>query len=189
MPEHIGNEKIVFKGKFFEVVHTPVNIGGKIADFESVRRAPGVRLLIVGGRKILLINEFRRELSGFDWRLPGGKVFDSLEEYRRALGQKKDMLSHAIAAAKKECAEETGLVAKSIRHFYTAQAGLTVKWDMFYFIIDKFEGGGGQKLEDGEIIQPAWKTFEEAKQMCINGDVKEDRTLGVLLRFLLAKSC
>ena len=95
------------------------------------------------------------------------------------------MLDCALDAAKKECLEETGLVAKRIRHVHTAHCGATVVWDLLYFVVDEFlESRGGQSLEDGEVIYPEWKTFDEVKRMCVCGDIREDRTAGFLLRFL-----
>ena len=59
---------------------------------------------------------------------------------------------------------------------------------MFYFDIEDFEEHPeGQQLDHGEIIEPVWKTFEEVKQLCLEGEIKEDRTLGILLKFLLKR--
>ncbi len=112
-------------------------------------------------------------------------MFDCLKDYKVALSENKDMLDCALDAAKKECLEETGLVAKRIRHVHTAHCGATVVWDLLYFVVDEFvESPSGQSLEDGEVIYPEWKTSDEVRQMCINGDIKEGRTVGFLLRFL-----
>ena len=70
-----------------------------------------------------------------------------------------------------------------MRHIHTSVAGLTIQWDLFYFVVDDFTQGE-QKPEDAEIIHPEWKTFDEAKQLCLEGKMSEDRSLGVLLRFL-----
>ncbi|MFH1398766.1 MAG: hypothetical protein ABIG95_01510 [Candidatus Woesearchaeota archaeon] len=88
-------------------------------------------------------------------------------------------------AAHKECQDETGLIAQNIKHYCTTHAGATIEWDLYYFIVDKFVAGS-QKPELGEVIKPEWKTFDEVKTMCLNGDIKEDRTVGVLLRFLIS---
>ncbi len=185
VPERCGDEKIVYEGKTFEVVHQPTRIGKRVFDFESVRRAPGVRLIIVRDKKILLAKEYRIELNGFDWRLPGGRVFDSLKEYHKGMEKHDDIMPHALAAARKECLEETGLIVKKISHFHTSHCGVTVKWDLFYFIVDEFEESPtGQQTEEGEIIYPEWKPFHVAKEMCLNGDIKEDRTASVLLKFI-----
>lgn len=179
-----GNEEIAYKGKIFEIVKRPMKVGNKVVEFEIARRPPGVRLIIIKNSKILLTKEFRYELEEYDYRLPGGKVFNTMEAYSQAIRKNEDMLKHALAAAKKECEEETGLIPTKMRHFQTSQAGATIIWDLFYFIVEDFTGSK-KALEHGEIIQPEWKTFKEAKELCLNGKIKEDRTIGILLKFLM----
>ena len=179
-----GPEEIVYKGKIFEVVKQPMKTGDKEIVFEIARRAPGTRLIIIKDNKILITKEFRNEINGYDYRLPGGKVFDTLDEYEKHL--EEDIMPHAIEAAKKECREETGLIARNIKHFTTTHAGATVVWDLFYFIIDDFEEiSTGQTLETGEDIDFDWYTFDGVKELCKNGNISEDRTLGVLFKFFL----
>jgi len=135
---------------------------------------------------MLITKEYRYELGEYDYRLPGGKVFDSLKEYREAISKKSDILKCAIKAAKKECLEEAGIIAKSAKLFQASKAGLTVAWDLFYFIVDDFKlSRQGQRLEHDEIIHPEWRIFKEVKELCLDNKIQEDRTAGVLLRFLL----
>ena len=153
---------------------------------EVAKRSPGVRLIIIKNKKFLLIKEFRFELNDYDYRLPGGKVFDKLREYQKSLRNNENILNHALEAAKKECLEETGLIVKKIKHFVTSNAGLTIQWDLFYFIVEDFDiSPEGQKLEHSEEIYPEWKTFEEAKKLCLNDNIKEYRSVGVILAYLL----
>jgi hypothetical protein len=42
-------------------------------------------MIITDGSRILITKEWRNEQNGFDYRLPGGKVFDSLREYEEKL--------------------------------------------------------------------------------------------------------
>ncbi len=84
VPKVARGERIVYSGKIFEIVRQPMKIGAKVVDFEIARRSPGVRMLVVRDGRILLVKEFRTEHDGFDYRLPGGKVFDSLRDYKRA---------------------------------------------------------------------------------------------------------
>ena len=179
-------EKVLYRGKSFEIVSQKLKTNDKVIGLEIARRSPGVRLIIIKGKKILLTREYRYELKGYDYRLPGGKVFDSLKDYEIALKTESNILKHATNAAKKECLEETGLIAKNIRHFHSSKAGLTVEWDLFYFIVDDFtKYKGGQQLGHGEEIYPVWATFKEALKLCLNAKVQEDRSVGILLRFLL----
>lgn len=184
--EGAEGEQVVYEGKTFEIVRKTMRGKGKTVTVEMARRSPGVRLIIVRDNKILLTKEYRYELNGYDYRLPGGKVFDSLKEYQEALKGNKDISQCAKDAAKQECEEETGLIAKGVKHMHTSVVGLTIQWDLLYFVVDDFTQGR-QKPEDAEIIHPEWKTFGEARQLCLEGKMSEDRSVAVLLRFLEQK--
>ena len=93
IPVPSGKERIVYEGRIFEVVKQPMKVGNKEMEYELARRAPGVRLLIIKNNKILLTKEFRTEVNSYDYRLPGGKVFDTLAEYRRARESNTNILS------------------------------------------------------------------------------------------------
>ena len=186
MENSSNNEELLFEGKTFEIIKKNFISGEKSSKIEIARRSPGVRLIIVKDNKMLITKEFRFELNDYDYRLPGGKVFDSLKEYKEALMKDSDILKHATEAAKKECLEETGLIAKNIKHFLTANAGLTVKWDLFYFIVDDFEENEkGQQLGFDEEIYVGWKTFDEVKELCLNNEIGEYRSVGVILSYIL----
>jgi len=181
-----GDEEIVYKGKIFEIVQKLMVADDKEITFEIARRSPGVRLIIIKDDKILISREFRDDLDLFDYRLPGGKVFDTQNEHETKSRDKT--LPFAIKAAEKECVEETGLIAKNITHFTTSLTGSTVEWDLYYFIIDDFaENKDGQNLEAGEVITTEWKTFEEVKNLAKNGKIHEYRSLGVLFQFFLER--
>lgn len=140
--------------------------------------------MIVKDGKILLTKEFREEVKDYDYRLPGGKVFDTLVEYNKFVDSGIDILPVAQEAAKKEAREEVGLVPSEIKHIYTSVCGATVVWDLYYFEVSKFEELPTQSLEDGEDIKPDWYTFDVAKQMAFSGKMSEDRSVAVLLRYL-----
>lgn len=167
----------------FEVVKQPMRIGPKVIEFETVRRAPGVRLIVVQNGKILISREYRSEQGGWDYRLPRGKVFDTLADYRKHLAANADIMHHAEQAGKRELEEETGLRPKKLRHIYTTTRGASIIRDLFYFVVEDFEEGE-RKLDDGEVIHPEWKSFEDVKRLCLDGSVKEEQTVAVLLRFL-----
>lgn len=181
-----GEEKITFQGKMIEVVSQVMRIGTKEVVFEKARRSPGVRLLIhLKSGKILLTKEYRSEASDWDYRLPGGKVYDSLPEYNHAVTQKKDLLREAQKAAIKEAREEVGIEVTTITHFYTSQCGATVEWDLYYFVGEvPNEITGKQKLESGENIEIAWFSPREAMNIALSGEMREDRSVAVLMRFI-----
>ncbi len=181
------HEKVVYRGKIIEVVQLP-QPNGRV--FEVARRAPGTRLIIPSkdGSQLLLTREHRREHGDYDFRLPGGKVFDTLEEYDAFRASGKDMLIPAEAKARGEALEETGLIITKLHHLYTSVCGTTMEWDLYYFVIDEWEEHtDGQALEEGEDITVAWYSKDEVKEMALDGHIREDRSAAVTLRYLAGK--
>lgn len=187
VPVKDGEEEIVFQGKIVEVVKQPMKISDKSVNFEFARRSPGTRLLIVDKvkKKLLLTKEFRHELDDYDYRLPGGKVFDSLDEYNEFLASGKDIIEPATLRAKIEAKEETGVIASNPEYFYTSVNGATVVWDLLYFVINDWEQAE-QELEAGEDITVEWVNFDKARKYALE-NMSEDRSAIVLLRWLIGE--
>lgn len=176
----------MFSGKIGEVMHTQQK-DGRV--FERYRRPPGTRLIIVSpDKKILVTKEHRSETDGVDLRLPGGKVCDSLEAYHDLIASGQDIAEAAKAAAIKEALEETGLVIDNPQLITVANAGATVEWDLYYFLVDSYtQSPGGQELEDGEDIEVTWMTADELRRAIENNEMQEWRSVGVLLAKVLPK--
>jgi ADP-ribose pyrophosphatase YjhB (NUDIX family) len=173
-------QEVKYSGKIIEVIEE--KHGNKV--FEIARRSPGVRALIFKNNKILLSREFRTEINGYDYRLPGGKVFDTLEEYRKHINE--DLTEYAKVAVKNEVRQEVGLEINSPKLIKVSKAGATVVWDLYYFEIREFTKSK-QHLEDGEDITFNWYTFDQVKQFCKNQQIQEDRSVAVILNYLLSE--
>jgi 8-oxo-dGTP pyrophosphatase MutT (NUDIX family) len=186
LPTLIGPEEIVFEGKIIAVAHQRMQIGGKEKTFERAIRSPGTRLIIISPEnKILITREYRHDFADWDFRLPGGKVCDTLEEYLNVKDDPDKLMALAISSAKKEAREEVGIEVTDLSCFDVTQtAAPTIKHDLFYFLITKFKILPGQSLGEGENISIGWHTIREAIDICLSGEMKEDRSIGVLLRYL-----
>ena len=176
-------ERITYQGRIIEVVEEEIVQGNTTKTFEYARRSPGTRLVIPKGDTILLTREFRSELGTYDYRLPGGKVFDTLKEYNEALAKGINILDAARTAAIKEAREETGSLVKGIDYLHTSVCGATVKWDLYYFIVRELDSGE-QSLEKGEDISVEFFDREKVRAMCLDGSISEERSAMVLLRYL-----
>jgi len=185
-------EKSVYNNGFFEFLETEEDfvIEGvtKHIKRNMVRRPPGIRALLVDKKKgkILLSREFRYELNGWDYRLPGGKVFDSLEEYKKSLKQ-EDVLEHVEATVPKEVLEEIGFVVNNPKLLKVSHDGAGVIWDLYYYEITDFTiSEDGPQLEENEVVSGfVWKSYEEIIKLCIGKEIHEERTIGVLLTYIL----
>jgi 8-oxo-dGTP pyrophosphatase MutT (NUDIX family) len=181
-------QEIKYQGKMLEIIEESKPVPGtdKTKHFEFARRAPGVRAIITDGNKIAFSKEYRYEIKDYDYRLPGGKVFDSLQEFKKHSGE--EMLGFCEAAVIKECKEEIGFEIKRPKLFHVSNGGGSIVWDLYYFEINDFKIGT-QKLEDGELVTGIeWKTPDEIKHLIRENKISEDRTLGVLFRYLIART-
>lgn len=184
-------EKVLFKEGIFEFVSEEksynVNDENRNIKRTFVRRPPGIRAIIINDKnEILLSKEYRYELELFDYRLPGGKVFDNLDDYKNSIEQ-DTLLENVYKTVAKEVKEEVGISIKNPILYTTSHAGASVVWDLYYFIIEDYEIiDGGQELEENEVIDGfVWKTQDEIIEMCLNKEIHEERTIGVLLSYIL----
>lgn len=188
-PQPIGEERITYQGKMIEVVEQDMQIGGKVKTFERARRAPGTRLIIVNpDGSLKLSREHRTELDDYDYRLPGGKVFDSLAEYSQALEQNIDMCAKAFMAASKEAREEVGISVNDISLLGISKNGATVEWDLYYFLVTDYTEAGEQELETGEVIEIVDMPLSEVRELCLSGAMQEDRSVARLLQYIGSNS-
>jgi 8-oxo-dGTP pyrophosphatase MutT (NUDIX family) len=183
------NEEVIIKGKLFELVQV-VQPDGRV--FEIARRAPGVRLIIADKdtKKVLLTREFRHELGEWDYRLPGGKVFDTLEQYEAFRATEQDIVEPATKQAIREAQQEAGIDIDELELYKQSTLGATVEWDLYVFEATSWQASvHGQELEVGEKIEADnWIDFDEAKRMILAGDMKEERIALVLLQWLEAQA-
>jgi len=181
-------EEIFAKGKMFELVHE-TQPDGRV--FEVARRAPGVRVIAHDKevQKILLTKEFRKELQAWDYRLPGGKVFDSLDEYEAFRSTGEDILTAASKKVVQEMREEAGLQVAASHFFKKSTLGATVEWDLYVFETDSWsKHEDGQRLEVGEQVEADnWFDFDEVVKMIVTGKMQEERIALVLLQWIEAQ--
>ena len=178
--------EVAYRGKMFEVVTWEGKPGVK---FEAAVRAPGVRLIIEteknGMKALLMTKEIRREAGGHDFRLPGGKVFDSLEELDKHRESGRDIAPFAEIAAKKEGKEEAGISGGEYIPLEVSKAGASVEWDLHYFKIINAEIGE-QELEEYEqgdietVVLSAKEVFEKLSKR----EIKEGRSADMLWSWL-----
>lgn len=175
------------------IIHYSVTKWEKTKIFEYAERAPGVRMIIVNNdRKICITKERRHELNHgawwYDFRLPWGKVVDSLQEYLLLKEQWQDALFFAAQEAVRiEAGEEVGIIPEQIDFLRISPCGATMRRDLYYFLISSFTfKSSGQTLWWNEDIAVARYTRDEVQQMCLRWDMSEDRSVAVLLQYLFA---
>lgn len=181
----MNKEEIFAKGKLFELVHLQQD-DGRV--FEVARRAPGVRIIIhdVDAGRILLTREYRQELGEWDYRLPGGKVFDSLDEYATFRTSGEDIIKVAKTQAINEAQQEAGVEITSLDLYRKSILGATVEWNLYVFETADWQlKVDGQELEVGEKIEADnWVSYDDARRMALDGSMQEERIALIVLQWL-----
>ncbi len=184
MWKETGKINILITGRIIELYEKEYEIKGKFKMFENARRPPGVRLLFEKDWKILLTKEYRSEYKAFDYRLPGGKVFDTLAKMKDYTW---DMIEAAKTAAIIEAKEECGITVgeNDLELLSVSHCGATIEWDLYYFIIREFVLTDEQELGEDEYITFDWYTYEQIVDLVSHWCISEDRTKGILWEYFL----
>lgn len=181
--------EIKYQGKMFEVVEFEAKPG---YIYETAVRAPGVRLLIEYTKDnqlgLLMTQELRRgrEENILDYRLPGGKVFDSLIEYNKANQENIDILEQASKQAVIEAEQEVGVIGGNFTPIAIAKAGGSVEWDLYYFSVKNFTLGDQNLTDEEKIdnIKVVFLTVKEIFEKLKNKEINEGRSADVIWRWL-----
>lgn len=185
IPVKVWEEKIVYQWKIIEVVEQRMKIWTAEKTFEFARRSPGTRLIIVNEKgEMLITKEWRSELENFDYRLPGGKVFDTLGEYNHALANNHELLAKAKQWAILEAREECGIQVLNLELFTISKCGATMVWDLYYFLVKEFKMLENQKLWHWEHIEVNRMDLDQVKKLCLSNQFSEERSAAVIMKYL-----
>lgn len=179
------NKRVVFEGTVGEVVHD-TQPNGKI--YETYRRPPGTRVIVVNDQnEILMTREYRQESGEVDLRLPGGKVFNTMKEMNHFLKTGGVMEEAILSGARLEARQEGGVVLDDAEIVAKAIDGTTVDWDLYYVMSRNHdEHPEGQDLEEGEEgITTGWMPIPEIIEAIERGEMHEWRSVGILLGKIL----
>jgi 8-oxo-dGTP pyrophosphatase MutT (NUDIX family) len=162
---------LIWEGIHFKAYHEDVEIArGKRRTFEYLWRIDGTRSIVIDGAKqLLLTKEYRHELGGYDWRLPGGKL-DYINE-------------PIIEAASRELKEETGITAKHWQYLWATTPDATVRFKR-HFLLATDISIGVQNLSEGENISLSWFSYPEVKRMALSGEIQEEISALSVLRYI-----
>lgn len=96
-------------------------------------------------------------------------------------------MENVLKTVPKEVLEEVGLIISNPKLLKISLDGAGVIWDLYYFEIKEYmKSETGAQLEEDEIINGyMWYNFDEIIKMCKNEEIHEDRTVGVLLSYIL----
>lgn len=146
--------KKVFSGLIFDVFQWPQKMfDGSIATFERVIRQNTVVIIPIMDGKVVTV---KQKQPGTDWYydLPSGRMDKKGESPKNA--------------ALRELLEETGLKPKTLKLWKTYSPSGKVMQKVYFFIAQDCVKVAKQKLDPGEKIVPAYKTFQQFLELSDN---------------------
>ncbi|MBR3230956.1 NUDIX hydrolase [Candidatus Saccharibacteria bacterium] len=145
------NAKLVFSGKIFDVYQWPQELfDGTTETFEMLSRKDTVKIIAIKDGKIVITRQKQPRKKWF-YDFPGGRN-DSPKE-------------NELDAAKREMAEETGMVFRSWRLIEARQPFVKIDWMVYTFLATDFVAQGSQNLDGGELIEVEEVSFAQLKKL------------------------
>lgn len=185
----VDDREVVYSGSLYQVIGWNEHRGdGSVHRFERAERPPGVRVMVTHVNAVLIVKERRGTNGLWDYRLPGGKVFDNLNDYEVARASSTwDLASRVILAGQRELFEETTVqvAATGLRLKWISRLGETVGWDLHYLECEAealVDLPPRVTTHEGEELLPVWLDWDDVIELCDKGAVMEDRTAAVLYR-------
>jgi ADP-ribose pyrophosphatase len=172
------SSRVSFQGPVFSVTTDEVEEpGGVRARRDVIRHSGSIVVLAVeepirigkskgAEPRILLERQYRHAAQSMMWELPAGRIDDG---------------ETALTAAKRELLEETGYSAsqwKRILHFYVSPGFLDET--MTIYLARGLRAGVAQPEAD-ERIAVRFLGLSEAKQMALNGRIRDAKTIAGIL--------
>lgn len=166
------SSELIFDGKILKVVKDKVLCpNGKESFREIIRHNGGAGILCVTPNdEVLLIKQFRYAYDEVIYEIPAGKLEEDEDPYEAAL---------------REFEEETGNKAKELiplGHIYPT-CGYSAEKIYLYLALD-FKKTQAH-LDEDEVILVEYIPLKKVKEMILNQEIKDAKTICAITQYLL----
>jgi len=168
----VVSSKTVYRGPVFSVTTDYVREPGiaKPLRRDMVRHQGSVVVLAVdergGGPRVLLARQYRHAVGGALWELPAGRI---------------DHGESALAGARRELLEETGITARRWRHAFTFYSSPGFLDETMAIYLARGLTQGAAQPEEDEMITKRFFPLSRAVAMTMNGAIRDGKTIAALL--------
>jgi len=168
----VVSSKTVYRGPVFSVTTDYVREPGidKPLRRDIVRHQGSVVVLAVDERdgepRVLLERQYRHAVGGPLWELPAGRI---------------DPGESALAGAKRELLEETGITAREWRHAFTFYSSPGFLDETMAIYLARGLTQGPAQPEEDEMIAKRFFPLPQAVRMAMNGALRDGKTIAAIL--------
>lgn len=169
----IISQRDVYKGPVFGVTTYQVQEPGGISARRDVVTHSGSVVVIAldenerrADPRVLLVRQYRHPARRFLWELPAGR---------------KDEGETALAGAKRELIEETGVRARRWKHAFRFWASPGFLDEMMDVFLARDIEAGAAAPEDDENIEMRFFPLQRALRMVMAGEIQDAKTMTGIL--------
>ncbi len=166
------SSRTVYRGPVFSVTTDYVKEPGiaKPLRRDVVRHQGSVVVLAVDERRgeprVLLARQYRHVAGAPLWELPAGRI---------------DHGESALAGARRELLEETGITAREWRHAFTFYSSPGFLDETMAIYLARGLTQGAAQPEEDEMIAKRFFPLSRAVQMTMNGAIRDGKTIAAIL--------
>ena len=161
------SSEVVYEGPVFRVRKHVVDAAGGQSIRDIVEHSGGAIMLAVNSEgKILVEKQYRKALEADFVELPAGKA---------------DPGEAPEVTASRELEEETGYIARDVRHLVSFYPTCGYSNEHLHIYICKDLVKGQQHLDEDECIDLAWYDADEIIDLIMKGEIEDGKTIiGIL---------
>lgn len=159
----------VYEGDFLTLERDTVNLDGERHTYDIVRH-PGAAVIIPIDEKgnIVLIRQYRHAINNILYELPAGKI-DEGEDPEFTAGR--------------ELQEEIQQKAEEITFLFTIYPSPGFSDELLYFYLAENLTPSPLPSDDGEHLDIVSLTLDKALELCMDGQIKDAKTIIGIMRY------
>lgn len=158
----------VYSGRVIEVRIDDVRLeDGVRARREVVVHSGSVAVVAIDDReRVLLVRQFRYPATMALWEVPAGRI---------------DTSEAPQAAASRELAEETGVTSEALELLLDVFVTPGYSTERMFIFLARGLAPGPADPDPDERVEPRWFDLAEAVTMCLDGRIRDAKTVAALL--------
>ena len=171
----IGPPKVVYENKHFQVRRVEANFGKFTKEYFVVDTGTRAGMVVAAKGSLLLVQQYRLLIDGLSWEIPGGRVDDG---------------ETPVAAAVRECLEETGVQCLNPRPLTFYHAGLDVNLNPthLFFCEEVSQDYNPPDFDGREVCGCEWVPLTRCIEMISQGQIKDSFSILAILAYHTLRS-
>lgn len=164
----IGPWDVVYEDQHQRILRVTADFGAFEKEYFVRDSGQRAGIVVTRGEDVLLVRQYRLLVDQVSWELPGGHVEDGEDP---------------AAAARRECAEEAGIVCGELAPLLLYHPGLDTSYNPTHLFHGEAVGTTASSQSEHEVHEHVWVPAERCLQMVRSGEIVDALTIVGLLAY------